>query len=58
MKIMEALARYVAAVVEDGDYVNDWLTHMPAWLQGYVMPAGYWLSRLVELVHSVLEVIT
>ena len=58
MKIMEALARYVAAVVEDGDYVNDWLTHMPAGLQGYGMTAGYWLSRLVELVHSVLEVIT
>ena len=40
------LGRYFAAVVEDGDYLNDWLTHFPEWMQ----PAVEWIGKLTAAV--------
>ena len=57
MSIPEAFVQYVAAILTDGDHLNDWLTHMPAWLQGPVEIAGYWLARLVEEIHTVMRVL-
>jgi hypothetical protein len=30
---MKELVNYFGAVLEDGDYLNDWLTHFPEWAQ-------------------------
>ena len=37
-----SLGQYFVAVVEDGDYLNDWLTHLPEWMR----PAVEWTGRL------------
>lgn len=43
INLFSSLGNYFRAVVEDGDYLNDWLTHLPAWLQ----PVVEWLGRAV-----------
>lgn len=35
-----ALVRYIAAVVDDGDYLNDWLTHLPLHWRPVVQELG------------------
>ncbi len=37
---LTALASYIQAVVEDGDTLNDWLTHLPEPLQGVAQAIG------------------
>jgi len=37
---LEAFAQYLTAVFEDGDYLNDWLTHMPEAVQPAVLALG------------------
>jgi len=41
---MIALARYLLVVVTDGDYLNDWLTHLPADTIDATQTAGWLLS--------------
>jgi len=41
---LSALREYFVAVVDDGDYLNDWLTHLPESLQ----PATQWFGNLVS----------
>jgi len=41
---MVALVLYLLAVLTDGDYMNDWLTHLPAYSVGTVETAGWLLS--------------
>jgi hypothetical protein len=38
------LALYLLAVVEDGDYLNDWLTHLPFWAIDTAQAGGWLLS--------------
>ncbi|MCM3598717.1 hypothetical protein M4D55_23440 [Metabacillus idriensis] len=40
------LGRYFAAIIADGDHMNDWLTHLPAPLQNAVLLMGTALSIL------------
>ena len=41
---LSALREYFVAVVDDGDVLNDWLTHLPESLQ----PATQWFGNLVS----------
>ncbi|WP_339233800.1 hypothetical protein [Oceanobacillus sp. FSL W7-1281] len=34
------LGKYFFAIVEDGDYMNDWITHLPESIQGPILRAG------------------
>ena len=38
--ILAAFSQYLIAVFEDGDYLNDWLTHMPEAVQPAVLALG------------------
>lgn len=40
------IARYLIAVITDGDYLNDWLTHLPAGLQGAFQSLGKFVADL------------
>jgi hypothetical protein len=44
---MTALLLYLAAVAEDGDFLNDWLTHLPETVQPFVLFAGYVLAMIL-----------
>jgi hypothetical protein len=39
-----ALILYVVAILEDGDFQNDWLTHLPPWSADAVATAGQALA--------------
>jgi hypothetical protein len=41
---MSALIQYLAAVLDDGDYLNDWLTHLPTVIRPTVQLIGYLLA--------------
>lgn len=41
-----ALFYYVLAILEDGDYLNDWLTHVPFFVRPGVEFIGHWLALL------------
>ena len=40
----EALARYVHAVLIDGDYLNDWLTYIPTYLHTVIVLFGHLIA--------------
>lgn len=40
------LGRYFLAVVQGGDYMNDWITHLPESIQGVVRSVGLFVSNL------------
>lgn len=40
------LVYYFAAVLADGDYLNDWLTHLPTMLRPIVEMLGYVLATV------------
>lgn len=40
IKTLSAFGHYIAAVLKDGDLMNDWLTHIPKPLRGIVMAIG------------------
>lgn len=46
---LDAIARYFAAVWEDGDWLNDWLTHMPGWIADVVMRVGIAIAHAFGL---------
>jgi hypothetical protein len=43
----ETLAFYLLAVLDDGDYLNDWLAHLPACSAGAVQGLGMILATLL-----------
>lgn len=47
--VLMDLGRYAAAVVQDGDYLNDWLTHLPVGMQGVVETSGQVAGTLMGL---------
>lgn len=44
---MHAFLLYLAAVADDGDYQNDFLTHLPELVQPYVLALGYLLAAIL-----------
>jgi phage-related minor tail protein len=44
----KAVQSYFQAIVEDGDWLNDWLTHMPAQVQDYAKQLGFVLANDLE----------
>ena len=43
----EAIGRYVHAILQDGDYLNDWLTYVATYLQPIVLTFGHLLAVAV-----------
>lgn len=52
--MLRALALYLAAVLDDGDYANDWLTHLPRAIRPLVQRAGHALATSLEQAPSLL----
>lgn len=44
----DTLIAYLAAILADGDYTNDWLTHLPHIIRPYVLFVGYLVSLFVS----------
>lgn len=42
---LQALGQYLIAVAEDGDYLNDWLTHLPEAMQAPVAAIGQFMAE-------------
>ena len=42
-----SLLRYLAIVITDGDYLNDWLTHLPSDVAPHVMEVGKFIATLI-----------
>lgn len=42
-----ALIYYFAAIVQDGDYLNDWLTHLPEIVRPLILFLGTLLATLL-----------
>lgn len=47
--VLQDLGRYIMAVVEDGDYLNDWLSHIPSFLQPVALAFGTIISVLRDV---------
>jgi hypothetical protein len=45
-RILIPLTRYLAAVLDDGDYLNDWLTHLPVSMIAAVQTLGELIARI------------
>lgn len=45
---LPALALYLATILADGDYANDWLTHMPRCVRSAVRVLGRRLADAIE----------
>ena len=46
MELM-AFLKYLAIVATDGDWANDWLTHVPASVAPHLEAVGQWLALLL-----------
>ena len=44
---MTVFARYFAIVIEDGDWLNDWLTHMPVMIRPLIAAIGQLIALLI-----------
>lgn len=44
----DAVQKYFQAIVEDGDWLNDWLTHMPKEVKEYAKQLGFVLHNDLE----------
>lgn len=44
---MNAIAEYFRIVVEDGDWANDWLTHLPEAIRSLVELIGFLLALVL-----------
>jgi TP901 family phage tail tape measure protein len=44
----KSFGRYIGAVLEDGDYLNDWLTHLPEAIQPVVQAFGGLVATLMS----------
>jgi len=43
-QLLSAIRDYVLAILDDGDYLNDWLTHIPASLQPLMLVIGHLIA--------------
>jgi len=46
--MIATLARYFAAILQDGDFANDWLTHLPRAMRQIVRSAGMALATILD----------
>jgi hypothetical protein len=46
--VLTYLYLYLDAVLTDGDYANDWITHLPRCVRGFVQHIGVLLARTLE----------
>lgn len=46
--MLSALALYLSAILADGDYANDWLTHLPRAVRPLVRALGHRLALALE----------
>ncbi|MBO1583148.1 carbamoyl-phosphate synthase [Bacillus sp. XF8] len=53
-----ALGKYLFWTAVDGDYMNDWITHLPEGFQNAVMIIGKAVAQMRELIASFIEAIT
>jgi hypothetical protein len=44
---MTALLLYVAAIAQDGDWQNDWITHLPHVIRPSVLVLGHLLALIL-----------
>ena len=44
-EIAHSILRYITVVMQDGDYLNDWLTHMPSELATAIVIVGQYLAE-------------
>ena len=49
---VRSFGNYIGAVMEDGDYLNDWLTHLPESLQPAAEAFGHFVAALGGLVQT------
>lgn len=47
--MIETIRLYFLALLDDGDYLNDWLTHMPVWLASVVVVIGQFIAGVLGL---------
>lgn len=40
------LIKYFAFVISEGDWLNDWLTHLPPTIADAAQVIGYWLANI------------
>ena len=48
METIASLVRYLAFVVNYGDYLNDWLTHLPEMYQPMIQGIGHVIAVIVH----------
>ena len=48
MDLVWAIFYYLYFVVADGDWLNDWLTHMPMWLRPIMEYIGKVIDALLD----------
>jgi len=46
-EVTDAIASYLLAVLQDGDYLNDWLTHVPQCGQDSLQLLGQMLAIMI-----------
>ena len=49
---LRAFGNYISAIVEDGDYLNDWLTHLPESLAPAAEAFGHFVAAVGGLVQT------
>jgi ABC-type transporter Mla subunit MlaD len=49
---LRSLGSYLGAVAEDGDYLNDWLTHLPEPIQPAVQALGQLVAAFTGLAQT------
>ncbi len=54
----DELRRYFSAVIDDGDYLNDWLTHFPAGWQPTIEMIGRVVAAVAEAMPRVREYVS
>ena len=46
MSLLLDLLRYLSYVVVDGDWLNDWLSHLPAGMESYAIEMGKAVAQI------------
>ncbi len=47
-QVSDAIHAYFAYILLDGDYLNDWLTHIPSFLRAFLLVVGQLLAVAVS----------
>jgi hypothetical protein len=48
--VLDPLLKYITVFAQEGDWLNDWITHLPGWLQPIVWTIGAIVSDMIPLV--------